>query len=440
MTPKNQVKILRYGPMERGLIFAYFRPNRYSFNALLGALERDLSIGLKAFKFFFPRKEEELISFVKELSERYEIFLFLSFFTPQYWEVKELLQKIKNLKLKNRVFLIAGGPHATGLPRKTLEMGFDYVFVGEGEETLLEFLKGLLKEEYFPKIKGLAYFKGEEFIYTGKARPVDLSNYPPFSLKFSLIGPMEITRGCPFTCKYCQTPCIFGTKVRHRSLEQILFYAEALLRRGIRDLRFITPNAFSYGSPDGKTLNLEGVKTLLEELYKLVKPYQGRLFFGSFPSEVRPEHVTEETVQLVKRYCANDNLVIGAQTGSERMLEYLQRGHTVEDVRRAVKITLKAGLKAKVDFIFGLPGEKEEDIRATLFLMEELARMGAIIHAHTFMPLPQTPFMKKPAGKISKEIFDFIKKFLPKGQVFGEWEKQMILAERISKELLHRAR
>jgi len=72
--------------------------------------------------------------------------------------------------------------------------------------------------------------------------------------------------------------------------------------------------------------------------------------------------------------------------------------------------------------------------------MEELARMGAIIHAHTFMPLPQTPFMKKPAGKISKEIFDFIKKFLPKGQVFGEWEKQMILAERISKELLHRAR
>jgi hypothetical protein len=52
------------------------------------------------------------------------------------------------------------------------------------------------------------------------------------------------------------------------------------------------------------------------------------------------------------------------------------------------------------------------------------------------MPLPQTPFMKKPAGRISKEVFDFIKRFLPKGQVFGEWEKQKLLSERISKELL----
>jgi len=120
------------------------------------------------------------------------------------------------------------------------------------------------------------------------------------------------------------------------------------------------------------------------------------------------------------------------------MLEYLQRGHRVEDVRRAVKIILKAGLKAKVDFIFGLPGEEEDDLKATLSFMEELAEMGAIIHAHTFMPLPQTPFMKKEAGKVSKEIFNFIRRYLSKGKVFGEWEKQMLLSERIAKELLQK--
>ncbi|MFN4132671.1 MAG: TIGR04013 family B12-binding domain/radical SAM domain-containing protein, partial [Caldimicrobium sp.] len=247
--------------------------------------------------------------------------------------------------------------------------------------------------------------------------------------------PIEITRGCPFLCKYCQTPRLFGVKVRHRSIEKILFYDEALLKKGIRDLRFITPNAFAYGSSDGKTLNLEALNLLLSELHKLTQIYNGRIFFGSFPSEVRPEHVNEETINLIKNYCANDNLVIGAQTGSEKMLEYLARGHTVEDVRRAVKLILKAGLKAKVDFIFGLPGESEDTLKETLSFMEELAHLGAIIHAHTFLPLPQTPFMKKTPGNLSPEILNFIKKYLPKGQIFGNWEKQRFLAEKISKEL-----
>ncbi|MGC8872703.1 MAG: TIGR04013 family B12-binding domain/radical SAM domain-containing protein [Caldimicrobium sp.] len=422
--------------MKRCLVFAYFKPNRYSFNALLGAVEENFFPELAQCEFYFPRTKEALLSLIKEFSPKEEVYLFFSFFTSQYWEIKMCLEEIKSLNSKGRIRLVAGGPHATGLPKQTLEMGFDYVIIGEGEEVFPQFLKSLLKGDFSPELRGLSYFKKGEYLNFGKAKPVDLSKYPPFSLKFSLIGPMEITRGCPFTCKYCQTPRIFGTKPRHRPLDKILYYVEALLKRGIKDLRFITPNAFSYGSPDGKTLNLSALETLLKELARLVKPYGGRIFFGSFPSEVRPEHVTEETIQLVKTYCANDNLIIGAQTGSERLLSYLHRGHTVEEVRRAVKLILKAGLKAKVDFIFGLPGEEEEDIKATVSFMEELAKAGAIIHAHTFMPLPQTPFMKKPAGRISKEVFDFIKRFLPKGQVFGEWEKQKLLSERISKELL----
>jgi len=424
-------------PNKKALVFAYFKENKYSFNALIGSAE-SLLLSLP-FKVFFFRKEEDLLKGLRELDETFsEIFLFFSVLTPQYFELKDLLSKIKALPQKGRLYLLAGGPHATGLPQSLFVLGFDYLFLGEGERTFREFLKALSEGEYHPQIKGLSFQKEGEVVSFGKAEPVELNDFPPISLKFSRIGPLEITRGCPFTCKYCQTPRIFGVKVRHRSLEKILFYAEALLKRGIRDLRFISPNAFSYGSPDGKTLNLEVLRELLESLSKLAKAYQGRIFFGSFPSEVRPEHVNEETVELVKRFCANDNLVMGAQTGSERMLEYLQRGHRVEDVRRAVKIILKAGLKAKVDFIFGLPGEEEEDLKATLSFMKELAEMGAVIHAHTFMPLPQTPFMKKEAGKVSKEIFNFIKQYLAKGRVFGEWEKQMLLSERIAKELLQK--
>lgn len=417
------------------LVFYYSKENRYSLNALLGAIEKFSEIYKITFPLYFFKNFEEIKRGLSELFQDHkEILFFLSFLTPQFWEIKKLLDLVKPYKPK--LILLSGGPHISAFPKKGLEMGFDYVFVGEGEETLFSFLEFyFLKNEKKPHLKGLGYKEKENPQIFGRAKPVSLDDFPPFSLKYNKVGPLEITRGCPFLCKYCQTPRLFGVKVRHRSLEKILFYTEALLKRGIRDLRFITPNAFAYGSSDGKTLNLEALKLLLSELHKLTQVYRGRIFFGSFPSEVRPEHVNEETINLIKTYCANDNLVIGAQTGSERMLEYLARGHTVDDVRRAVKLTLDAGLKAKVDFIFGLPEETQEDIKASLSFMEELAKLGAIIHAHTFLPLPQTPFMRKSPGKITPEIFNFIKKYLPKGKIFGEWEKQMFLAEKISKEL-----
>ncbi|MCS7199899.1 MAG: TIGR04013 family B12-binding domain/radical SAM domain-containing protein [Caldimicrobium sp.] len=421
----------------KALVFYYKRENRYSLNALLGAIE-DLPYEDYQTSLYFFSNPEELLKGLSALLENYDrVLLLVSFLTPQYWEIKSLLNKVKTLDLKSKLIILGGGPHATALPRETLALGFDYIFLGEAEETLRTFLEEYIgKDNQYPTIKGIYYLKDRDSCAPVKADPVDINEWAPLSLKFNKIGPLEITRGCPFLCKYCQTPRLFGRKVRHRSIEKILSYAQALLERGIKDLRFITPNAFSYGSKDGKTVNIEELRLLLKDLHTLVRYFGGRIFFGTFPSEVRPEHVSEETVALIKTYCHNDNLVIGAQTGSERMLTSIQRGHTLEEVRRAVKLTIKAGLKAKVDFIFGLPGETEEDIRATVAFMEELVRLGAIIHAHSFMPLPQTPFKKAPAGKIKPEVLQFIKKFLPKGQVFGVWEQQAKLAERIEKEIL----
>ena len=92
----------------------------------------------------------------------------------------------------------------------------------------------------------------------------------------------------------------------------------------------------------------------------------GRVFFGSFPSEIRPEHMTVEALRLVKRYCANDNLIVGAQSGSERVLEAAKRGHGVEEVRRAVRIGIAEGFRINVDMIFGMPGEEPADADASL--------------------------------------------------------------------------
>ena len=409
------------------------KENRYSINALLSTLEKENLI--EEIPIYFFKDKSTLLKGIKELLEKFEkIILAFSFFTTQLWEISEIIKTIQKTfsSKRKRLILIAGGPHPTGDIKGVLNWGFDFVFTGEAEKSFPKFIKALKFNENFSQIKGLAYLnENKEIIYTGKSEKIDLNLYPPFSLKLNRLNPIEITRGCPFGCYFCQTPRIFEKKVRHRSIENILKYVELLLKRGIKDFRFITPNAFSYGSSDGKTLNLEALETLLKELHHLINPKGGRIFFGSFPSEVRPEHVTEETVSLVKKYANNDNLVIGAQSGSNRILKLCKRGHTVEDVYRAVKLTLKAGLKAKVDFIFGLPNETKEDVKETIRVIEDLTKMGAIIHAHTFMPLPQTPFAKKKPGKIDLDLLKTINKLLGKGLLFGDWKIQEELAEKI---------
>ncbi|MGB9857968.1 MAG: TIGR04013 family B12-binding domain/radical SAM domain-containing protein [Dictyoglomaceae bacterium] len=420
---KNEVAIVIY----------YKRENRYSFNALIGALEvqdfyKDLSI-------YLFEKEEDLICGLEDIIEKHKsIILAISFFTTQLWDIESLVKRLRK-RFDKKITLIAGGPHPTGDPFFTLRIGFDYVVIGEGEETFIEIIEGILGEKDLKEIKGIAFLDNKNnFKHTGKRLFVDLNKYPPFSVKNNRFGPIEITRGCPYLCYFCQTPYIFGTYVRHRSIEKICEYIEIMKSKGLTDIRFITPNAFSYGSFDGKSLNMQELTKLLESIKKIIKP-KGRIFFGSFPSEVRPEHVNKETIELVKEYADNDNLVIGAQSGSPKILELSHRGHTVEDVYNAVEVITKAGLKAYVDFIFGLPYETEEDIKLTLKMIKDLIKMGARIHAHTFMPLPQTPFSKMPAGRIKRELIKSLNRLIPKGLIFGNWIEQEKIARKIEEYL-----
>jgi len=414
------------------LLFYYTKENRYSLNVILGALERHVICdSLQGFEILFAN-ERNVLQLAKDATQRFDLVIFLfSFFTTQIFQIFPLIEKLKFSFPKERVLFLAGGPHPTGDPLGTLMAGFDLVFLFEAEESLPNFLRAYLSSQDFKMVKGIAYLEEGRVVSTGRPDPIDLNKFPPFAEVAGKINPIEITRGCPFACSYCQTSALFGIKPRHRSQEVILHYVEKLLSRGIRDIRFITPNAFSYLSTDGKNVNLPALKSFLKELSSFVKSKGGRIFFGTFPSEVRPEHTTEETVALIKEYCANNSLVIGAQSGSEKILKLCRRGHTVSDVEQAVKACLKFGITPKVDFIFGLPYEEEEDVKATVDLMKRLAKMGAVIHAHTFMPLPQTAFQNKQAGRITREVFNAIRELLPKGKLFGAWERQMEFAKKI---------
>ncbi len=404
------------------LVLLDAKPNRHSMNALLGALETDrdlddLDLRLAAGDVQFGRQIAEALAAGKRPIAA------VSCTTRQLPRVRELITANRPVDDPSRVLWIAGGPHPTADPEGTLRLGFDAVVLGEGEATLLDLLKTIAAGGEFAGVPGLAIRESSgQTRFTGRRPPVDLDAYPPFPLRRRRAGPIEITRGCPFACGYCQTSYLLGTLPRHRGIETIVRHAAAMRQKSACDVRVITPNAFSYGSPDGRTLNLPALESLLAALRETLRA-DGRLFFGTFPSEVRPEHVNQSTLELVKRFADNDHLIIGAQTGSERLLERCRRGHTLRDVFSAVSQALAVGLKPHVDFIFGLPGETDEDRESTIAVIRELAAMGALIHAHTFMPLPQTLFADQRPGKIHGRLRAVLKELTHRGALYGTWRR-----------------
>ncbi len=309
---------------------------------------------------------------------------------------------------------IAGGPHPSGSPEETLEY-FDYVVIGEGEETLPELVKAILESGNPQKVPGIAYRDAEtgKVIRTPKRPYADLDSYPCFNPE-KLRAPIEISRGCPWGCKYCQTPRLFGREVRHRSIDSIVKNAGYY-----NDLRFIASNAFGYGS-DGIHPRFDKVEKLLFALHKLPDK---KIFFGTFPSEVRPEFVTDESVELVRKYCANDSLSLGAQSGSDRILKAIQRGHTVGDSISAVECCLDHEIVPAVDFIFGLPTETEEDQEKSLDLVRWICKKGGIVRAHYLTPLPGTPYASAVPAEVSDQVRRELGKLALGGKLTGYWEK-----------------
>jgi len=229
-------------------------------------------------------------------------------------------------------------------------------------------------------------------------------------------GYIEITRGCPFSCSYCQTPRIFGHKMRHRSIGRIAEYASRY-----RDARFVTPNALAYGS-DGRTPRLEKVKALLSALHN-------NIWFGTFPGEVRPEFITREALDLIADYCANTSVQFGAQSGSDAVLSRIQRGHSTDDVYRAVELCTSAGLTPVVDIIVGFPFETDDDQRDTAALVRWIAARGRL-HAHSFLPLPGTPLSGTTPRPLIPELSHLFGSLALRGKLTGSWRKAEIAFSR----------
>ncbi|MGC8777817.1 MAG: TIGR04013 family B12-binding domain/radical SAM domain-containing protein [Candidatus Caldatribacteriaceae bacterium] len=395
------------------MLLWYSRKNRFSFHALIASLcAANLE---KRVNLVWATSTRDLYQGVSTFKA--PLLLLFSGSSPEKEEKREVLKTVKILR--RDAILCGGGPHLSACPEEFSPLT-SIVVRGEGEEVIREIVSRFTEGR----------LPSENQIFT--PHPVNLEQFPPFPHQMGVFGPIEITRGCPFACAFCQTSFLFGARVRHRSIAAILEYVGIMKKKNLLDLRFITPNALAYGSIDGKHPCPEALANLLWAIRKVVGK-RGRIFLGSFPSEVRPDFVSWEILKLLKETVNNDNLVIGAQSGSNRLLAGMHRQHTKEDVLKAVEMALKAGFKVNVDFIFGCPDENEEDETENITTILTLSQMGAMIHAHTFMPLPGTPWGERKGSPISPRTKKILGRLAQEGKLFGQWYTQERYAQRLKK-------
>lgn len=410
-------------------IFSDRSPGRYAFNVLAGALRAPFAPA--ELTVVFARRPEQLLAATRAALERGERTLVAwSFYSPSFAECAEELAWLRE-KLGANWTALAGGVHATAEPLATLRAGFDFVAVGEGEHVVRDLARALVDGAPLAGVRGLARLEAGELVRGARAAPVaELDEFAPFDPARRRFGPIEITRGCIYACKFCQTPFLAKARFRHRSSANIAHWAGEIARAGLRDVRFVSPTSLSYGSDD-ESVNLAAVEDLLARVREAIGAH-GRLFFGTFPSEVRPEHVTPQALAVLARFVDNDNLVIGGQSGSDRVLAATHRGHDVESIERAVRVALAGGFEPNVDFLLGLPGEDEQDARQTLELVERLTQLGARAHAHTFMPLPGTPLRKAAPGRIGDEQRARLESLEGAGKLFGQWRRHAELGAQLA--------
>lgn len=410
------------------LLLHYRRTARCALNVLAGAVA--VAPATAGLPLGIARSLDELGAAIREaIAAGRRPVVAWSFYTASFPEVAAELATVRKGTGAGALH-VAGGPHATASPGEVLGAGFDFVAIGEGEETLPALLAALEGGADPRAVPGLAWLDAGAVRESGRARPVDLDAVPALFERLDRINPIEITRGCAWGCRFCQTPFLFRARWRHRSVAAVRSAVRHMRVGGARDIRFITPSAFSYGAHDREPC-LEAVEALLAGVRE--EAGEGmRVFLGSFPSEVRPEHVSERALAILKARCDNRTIILGAQSGSDRLLAGAGRGHDAAAVERAVALAAEAGFEPWVDYVFGLPGEEEADREETRAQLVRVAALGARVHAHAFMPLPGTPWKDAPPGVVDPATALLLERLASAGRAHGPWRTQQAIGRRIA--------
>jgi radical SAM superfamily enzyme YgiQ (UPF0313 family) len=292
--------------------------------------------------------------------------------------------------------IVLGGPEVTHHATNFLEHGADVVVVGEGEETMHALVNAWSQDRDAPltDIPGIVFRdRASGAVVSTPPRPLmrSLDQLPMPKRDALELGPyldawrshhgknavsLSTMRGCPYSCRWCSR-AVYGESYRRRSPRLVVDEIEAIVQRYQPDSLWFVDDVF--------TINHKWLQAFTDEVERrgVRVPYE---------CITRADRLDERSVSLLKR-SGCFRVWIGAESGSQKILDAMDRRVTVEQVREMIQLSKKHGIETGTFIMLGYPGETEADIQATI---EHLKRSDPDHFTITVAyPIKGTPFYEE---------------------------------------------
>ena len=297
-------------------------------------------------------------------------------------------------------YVVVGGPDPANYLDEYLSRGADVVVIGEGEVTLEELVPHLVEKgpRDLEKVQGVAFRGVNGEIVRTEPRPmiadldaqpfpdraaIDQHQYVDIWRKHHGKGSVSLitARGCPFTCTWC-SHSVFGYSHRRRSPSNVVDEVEHIVATYDPDLLWYADDVF--------TINHKWLFEYATELDR-------RGLHRPFETISREDRLNEEVVQTLARMGCY-RLWIGAESGSQRVLDAMKRRTNAERVRAMVHLLQKYGIEVGMFIMLGYEGEDRADLEATV---EHLKVAGPDTFLTTVAyPIKGTPYYASVADRV----------------------------------------
>lgn len=297
-----------------------------------------------------------------------------------------MVHRLEHLRQTNKWNgkIIVGGPH-TAVAVNTIPDFVDYIVQGEGEQVILDIVEGKVIQRIvsYSRIENLDELPMPAWDYFAKL-PYD------WNVRFFEDKPvftMNTSRGCPFRCQFCSVGSIWGKKYTYFSAERIVSDIEYLIKNyGAKGIYF---------REDNFTLNKERLKKfcklLIEKGVKI-----------SWVCESRVSNLTRDIVELMSR-AGLRGFYFGVESGSQRMLNLMQKDITVEQIRDVFQWCHEFNVKTAASIIVGVPSEMDSDSQRTNQLLKEIK--PTVTWFNVFVGIPDSKLYRL---ALDKKLYEYI--------------------------------